>query len=138
MVVPEGEAVEVGFELEVLEVDRDAEHEAALPPLLPEHAHDQGPEPLTADAEPVAQRLVVGALAKERLLDAPQEPLTTVVAVLAEQSAVLPPLVPLQFQYQGPLPSILEAEPVEQKLSVGALLMLIPLEEPQEPLTVPS
>jgi hypothetical protein len=133
MVVPLGEAVEVGFEFEVLEVERFAEQETAVPPLLPEHAHDQGPEPLTAEATPVAQRLVVGTTVRLALLEVPQEPLTSVVVVLAEHRAVAPPLLPLQVQYQGPVPWTLDEEPLAQRLSAGAAESAAPEELPQTP-----
>ena len=53
----------------------------------------------------------------------------------AAQLALLPPLLPVQFQFQGPLPVTAEAVPAEQKLAVGAAMELKPLELPHVPLT---
>ena len=39
-----------------------AEQDALVPPLTPAHVHDQGPEPVTLEAEPTVQRLVVGVV----------------------------------------------------------------------------
>ena len=48
-----------------------------VPPLLPLQDHDHGPEPVgRADTVPLAQRLVVGAAAKDWPLAVPQAPLT--------------------------------------------------------------
>jgi hypothetical protein len=68
-------------------------------------------------------------------LDELQEPFTTVVVKLAEQLAVVPPLLPTQLHVQGPVPLSVEAVPVVQRPEVGALLKLWPLDELQTPLT---
>ena len=52
----------------------------------------------------------------------------------AEQVAVVPPLLPTQLQFQGPLPATVDAEPPLQRLLVGALARLAPFEEPHAPL----
>ena len=56
-----------------------AEQVAVVPPLLPAHVHDHGPLPVTVDAVPALQRLVVGALARLVPFEAPHAPLTAVV-----------------------------------------------------------
>ena len=60
-------------------------------------------------------------------------PLTLLTA--AEHEALVPPLLPAQLHDQGPLPATVEAEPVEQRLVVGAVLTVVPLAVPQVPFT---
>jgi hypothetical protein len=83
----------------------------------------------------ILQRLVVGAVETVVPLDDPHAPLTGAAVLLAEQEAVVPPLEPLQLQFQGPVPVTLEALPAEQRLVVGAVLTVVPFAEPQVPLT---
>ena len=52
-----------------------AEHCALVPPFDPVQLHDHGPVPLMADAVPLLQRLVVGAVLTATLLALPQLPL---------------------------------------------------------------
>src|SRR3954452_4722255 len=52
------------------------EHCAVAPPLLPPQLQLQGPLPLTAEAMPVLQKFVVGALTIATPLADPQVPLT--------------------------------------------------------------
>jgi hypothetical protein len=55
---------------------------------------------------------------------------------LAEQDAVLPPLLPEQVQVYGPEPLTLEALPaLHWADEAGALYTLVPFAEPQEALT---
>jgi hypothetical protein len=44
-------------------------------------------------------------------------------------------LLPLQVQFQGPVPLTLEAVPAVQRLAVGALVNVLPLLDPQLPAT---
>lgn len=53
----------------------------------------------------------------------------------AEQVALVPPLLPLQFQLQGPLLLTEVDVPVLHKFIVGALLTSTPLAVPHTPLT---
>ena len=53
----------------------------------------------------------------------------------AEQLAVVPPFDPIQLHDHGPEPETEEAVPLEQRLFEGAELRVVPLEEPQAPLT---
>ena len=53
-----------------------AEQVAVVPPLLPAQLHDHGPLPVTADAVPALQRLVVGALVRSAPFEEPHAPLT--------------------------------------------------------------
>lgn len=46
----------------------------------------------------------------------------------------MPPLVPEQVQFQGPIPVTVDAEPVVQRFVDGALVDIMPLELPQTPL----
>jgi hypothetical protein len=62
-------------------------HEAVLPPFEPAHVHIHGPEPETADAVPILQRLVAGALVRSVLLAEPHMPFTGVFAASAEPLA---------------------------------------------------
>jgi hypothetical protein len=52
----------------------DAEQYAVVPPFDPPQFQFQGPLPLTLEAAPEAQRLVVGATKKVTPLEVPQEP----------------------------------------------------------------
>jgi hypothetical protein len=111
-----------------------AVQEAAVPPLDPEHDQVNGPVPLTDVAEPVAQRLVEGALVTPTPSAVPQAPFRAAV-LLAEQGAVVPPLEPEQLHDHGPDPLTLEAEPVEQRLVVGADEIVVRFALPHTPLT---
>ena len=42
-----------------------------------------------------------------------------VTVLLAEQLAVVPPFVPVQLQFHGPVPDTVVGVPVEQRLVVG-------------------
>ena len=53
----------------------------------------------------------------------------------AEQEALLPPLLPLQDQFHGPLPLTVLAVPAVQRSELGAALTATPLALPQKPLT---
>jgi hypothetical protein len=59
-----------------------AEHEAVVPPLEPAHDQLHGPAPLTPDAVPAEQRLVVGADARVAPLDEPHWPFTGCAALV--------------------------------------------------------
>jgi len=52
----------------------------------------------------------------------------------ALQEAVVPPLLPAQVQYQGPVPLIAEAVPATQFTEVGADVSVSPSGEPHTPL----
>src|ERR1700743_2230357 len=62
----------------------------------------------------------------------PDEPVATAREAL--QLAVVPPLLPAQLHFQGPLPLTAEAVPAEQRLLVGAVLSACPFTAPQAPL----
>ena len=51
----------------------------------------------------------------------------------AEHDAVVPPLLPLQDQFHGPVPVTDEAKPTEQSPMVGAVLTATPLAGPHWP-----
>lgn len=55
--------------------------------------------------------------------------------LFAEQLAVLPPLLPVQDQLQGPVPVTDPAVPVAQRLVVGAVETVVLFELLQVPLT---
>jgi hypothetical protein len=74
------------------------------------------------------QSPVLGALLAALPLAVPQEPFTA--AGGAEQLAVVPPLLPAQDQFHGPLPVTAEAAPALQRFVAGALLTATPLAEP--------
>jgi len=63
----------------------------------------------------------------------PHEPATTLVNAWHE--VFVPPPEPLQFQYQGPVPTTEVAVPAEQRLTVGATENVLRFEEPQVPFT---
>ena len=62
--------------------------------------------------------------------------MVVVVNLLAEQLAGLVPELPVQVQVQGPDPEMVEAVPALHKLDVGAAAIVVPLIEPQTPVTV--
>jgi hypothetical protein len=114
-----------------------AEQSATEPPFAPLHVHVHGPLPLTLEAEPVLQRLVVGLEPKDPPLDDPQAPLPPEeVEILAEHVAVEPPLFPSHVQIQGPSPSTSEVVPALQRFVFGAVLIDVPLADPQAPFVV--
>src|SRR6185437_2664227 len=114
-----------------------SEHDAVEPPLLPMQVHDHGPVPLTVEAVPALQRVGVGLVLVVAPYALPQTPLTGVAdaVLVAEQVAVVPPLLPAQVHDHGPVPLTADAVPALQRLAVGAVLKLPPFEEPQTPLT---
>jgi hypothetical protein len=87
--------------------------------------------PVTAEAVPALQRLVVGALLTALPLAVPQEPFTAEEATGAEQLTSDPE--PRQLQYHGPLPRTFDAFPELHKLVVGAVLVGTPFAEPHVP-----
>ena len=109
-----------------------AEQPAVVPPLLPAQDQFHGPLPLTAEAVPLVQSPVLGALLAVVPLAEPQEPFTA--AGGAEQLAVVPPLLPVQDQFHGPLPLTAEAVPALHRFVAGVLLTVAPLAEPHCPL----
>ena len=66
-----------------LTVEIDAEQFAFVPPLLPAQVQFHGPLPVTVDAVPVVQRLVVGVLIKVPELLLPHTPLILSAAKFA-------------------------------------------------------
>ena len=111
-----------------------AEQLAVVPPPDPAHVQVHGPEPLTLEAAPALQRFAVGALVRSAPLEEPHAPFTGCAEACAEQVAVVPPLLPTQLHFQGPLPATVDAEPELQRPLVGALARLAPFEEPHAPL----
>ena len=126
-----------------------AEHDMAAPPLVPEQAHVHGPLPFTLLAVPFRHRSDFGALVAETPLDEPHcassETIAgadaaaatgagadvETVATGAAQLTVMPPLAPLQFHVQGPLPETDDAEPAAQRPLRGLMVTARPLDEPQ-------
>ena len=106
-----------------------------VPPLLPAHDQFHGPLPVTAEAAPIVQSPVLGAVLTALPLAVPQEPFTAEEATGAEQLAVVPPLLPAHDQFHGPLPVTAEAAPIVQSPVLGAVLTALPLAVPQEPFT---
>lgn len=85
------------------------------------------------DTVPVAQASVpVGVEEAYFPFLEPQTPATGTPPVA--QLAVVPPFVPIQVQFQGPLPDTEEAVPTVQRLVEGCEERLAPFDEPQEPL----
>jgi hypothetical protein len=68
-----------------------AEHDAMLPPSVPEQLQLQGPEPPTADGAPAEQSLEVGAMLTAVPLEAPHAPFADVgVGVVAATTSSVP------------------------------------------------
>ena len=113
----------------------EAEQLAVVPPLLPAQDQFHGPLPVTVEAVPIVQSPVLGAVLTAVPLAVPQEPFTAEEATEAEQLAVVPPLLPAQDQFHGPLPVTVETVPVVQSPVVGLVLTALPLAVPHEPFT---
>ena len=106
-----------------------------VPPFTPLQFHDHGPEPDTAVAVPDEQRLDDGVeVAPTPFAD----PHTPFCISGAEHDALVPPLAPLQFHVQGPVPDTAVAVPDEQRLELGALIVPVPFAEPHVPFTAQS
>jgi hypothetical protein len=84
------------------------------------------------------QSPLVGAVLTATPFAGPHTPFTgcAEATFVAEQVAVVPPLLPAQLQFQGPLPLTADAVPALQRLAVGAVDRLEPFEEPHTPLTL--
>jgi hypothetical protein len=109
-----------------LELDPEVEPEELASPdeLEPEPEELEPPDELPPD-EPEPVELVL-----------PDElPLELELASKAPQKAALPPLLAWHCQVHGPVPLTADAVPAEQRLPVGALVRLWPLDEPHMPLT---
>ena len=100
---------------------------------MPAQVQFHGPLPVTLDAVPAVQRLVVGAEPSVELLDEPHKPFTGGLTG-ALQNAVEPPLLPAHSQFQGPEPPTIDAVPAEQRPVVGADPTMMLLALPHEPL----
>lgn len=64
-----------------------------------------------------------------------EEKVTVVAGLLALQLALVPPKIPIQVQFHGPVPSTDDGVPLLQRLVVGIVVVLIPCEVPQVALT---
>ena len=87
-----------------------------MPPFTPLQLHVNGPEPETALALPAEHKPLVGADAEYCPFAGPHRPLTV---RFAEQATLLPPLIPLQFQSNGPAPTTVVAFPTAHKPELG-------------------
>ena len=88
-----------------------------MPPPEPLHAHDHGPEPDTAVAEPVPQSPDDGAAVTPTPLAPPHEPLMIAPAL---QEAVVPEFIPVHDHVHGPVPDTAVALPAEHNPVEGA------------------
>jgi hypothetical protein len=113
---------------------RGAEQDAAEPPFDPAQLQFQGLLPLGAEAEPVVQSPLVGALPTAMPFAEPHTPFTAEEARESEHIAVAPPLLPAQLQLHGPLPATVDAVPALQRLAIGAVLTFVPFALPHAPL----
>jgi len=105
------------------------------PPLEPKHDHVHGPEPETELAAPEVHSPKAGAVDTVVPLLEPQAPLTGPSARLAAQEAVAPPLEPGHDHVHGPDPETELAAPEVHSPEAGAEDAVVPLLEPQAPLT---
>ena len=110
-----------------------AEQLAFVPPLLPLQLQLHGPLPDTVPAAPAEHKFVLGTLDTATPLELPHEPFVAVVCLVAEQLAFVPPLLPLQLQFHGPLPVSALADPAEHKFEDGALETTTLLALPHDP-----
>lgn len=109
---------------------------AAAPPFMPEQDHVHGPEPLTGPIIPAAHNPVSGVVRVTTPLAEPQAPSTGAGGKSgAVQLTVMPPLRPMQLQFQGPSPLTEDTTPDEHKLSTGTEDVANPLAVPQFPST---
>ena len=115
-----------------------AEHDAVVPPPDPVQDHVQEEPASVKDPlkVPVAHRSAAVSISLVAgypcVFAVPQDPLTD--DKLAEQDAFVPPLIPLQFHVQGPVPETVEAFPALQRLVEGAVENVPPFDDPQTPL----
>lgn len=105
-----------------------------VPTPVPSHTQLHGPLPPTADAVPVAQRPLVGALLAATPFAGPHCPLLP-DATGAAHDAFVPPFAPAQVQFQGPLPDTADAVPALHRPLAGAALVTIPFAGPHAPFT---
>jgi hypothetical protein len=107
------------------------------PPFDPKHVQFQGPLPVTVDGVPALQSPLVGAALVITPFAEPHWPLTGCAeeASGAEQYAVVPPWLPAQVQFQGPLPVTVDGVPALQSPLVGAVPVMTPFAEPHVPIT---
>ncbi len=108
-----------------------AEHESVVPPFVPVQLHVHPPVPETVVAVPELHKFVVGLVVTPTPSAEPQEPLVFFIAL---HEAVVPPFVPTQVQFHGPVPVTAEAVPTEHSPVVGAEVYATPLAAPQAPL----
>lgn len=108
----------------------------APPPFVPEQDHVHGPLPLTALAMPAEHKALFGTVMVGTPLDAPHAPTIGGGGINgAVQLTVMPPLEPMQLQFQGPSPLTAVAAPVEHKPSFGVDKEATPFTGPHKPLT---
>jgi hypothetical protein len=117
----------------IVGVNRFAEQLAFAPPLLPPQLQLHGPLPVTEPVAPVEHRFAEGMLEVFAPLALPHKPLTTIDCKGAEQLALVPPLLPVQLQFHGPLPVTEPVAPAEHRFTDGAPDALTPLALPHDP-----
>ena len=109
-----------------------AEQDAFVPPFTPLQFQLHGPDPLTAVAVPVEQRLDDGADVTPTPFAEPQTPFCNSGA---EHDALVPPFAPLQFHVHGPAPLTAVAVPDEQRFELGADVVPTPFADPHTAFT---
>src|SRR4051794_398418 len=77
------------FPLTSLVGSNEAEHCSVAPPLLPPQLQLQGPLPVTPEALPTSQRLVIGAFAAATPLADPQTPLTACLGLKMKSKSMV-------------------------------------------------
>jgi hypothetical protein len=108
-----------------------AEHCTVVPVPLPAQLQFQGPVPVTADAIPSLHRLPAGATVVITPFAGPHCPFTG--ATGAEQLADVPPPIPAQLQFHGPVPVTADAVPALHRPPEGAVSAVTPFAGPQAP-----
>ncbi|MCL2474276.1 MAG: hypothetical protein FWF23_05210 [Alphaproteobacteria bacterium] len=100
-------------------------HEALFPPCIPWHDHTQlVPLKLSVVLVPTLQRAVV------------KSPHTPFIALLAEQEAGSPPLIPSHSQVHGPSPLVAGVLPSAHRFVVGADANPCPCALPHTPFAI--
>jgi hypothetical protein len=108
-----------------------AEHCTVVPVPLPAQLQFQGPVPVTVEGVPALHRLPAGATVVITPFAGPHCPFTG--AAGAEQLADVPPPIPAQFQFHGPLPVTVEGVPALHSPPEGAASAVTPFADPHAP-----
>lgn len=107
-------------------------HDVVVPLLLLAQDQCHGPLPITAEAVPILQSPVLGAVPSAKPLAGPHELFTVEDATGAEQLVAVSPLLSVQDRFHGPLvenrlaPRALETETSTAIIELPGTLLIAP------------